>query len=233
VQPEPEVVSACDHLDRTDDRLRERIAELKGEPVDPATVECLRFGEPAEEVVAFAAESHASLIIAGTHGRTGLGRMLIGSVAERVWLSAPCPVLVLQGQSESQAAARRVLVAVDGSPSSTTALALALKLAADDAEIDAVNVVAPGRPIEPAREGLQAAIERALAPQPGRVRAVVESGDAAEVLARRAAEGGYDLVACGTRGHVGLERFLERSVARALSRVAPRFLVVREGRSKG
>jgi nucleotide-binding universal stress UspA family protein len=56
----------------------------------------LREGPSAATVVAFAAELAADLIVMGTHGRTGLGRLFLGSVAEEVLRKAPCPVLTVK-----------------------------------------------------------------------------------------------------------------------------------------
>jgi universal stress protein A len=56
----------------------------------------VREGGPADEIVEEAKEIKADLIIIGTHGRTGLPRALIGSVAERVVRLAPCPTLVVR-----------------------------------------------------------------------------------------------------------------------------------------
>jgi universal stress protein A len=53
-------------------------------------------GIPYEEIVAAAVKSDASLIVLGTHGRTGLDRLLFGSTAERVVRSASCPVLTVR-----------------------------------------------------------------------------------------------------------------------------------------
>ncbi len=50
-------------------------------------------GIPYDEIITAAARMDASLIVLGTHGRTGLDRILFGSTAERVVRSAPCPVL--------------------------------------------------------------------------------------------------------------------------------------------
>ena len=52
-------------------------------------------GLPAEKIVKLAREKQVDLIVMGTHGRTGLSHMLIGSVAERVVRFAPCPVMVV------------------------------------------------------------------------------------------------------------------------------------------
>jgi nucleotide-binding universal stress UspA family protein len=53
-------------------------------------------GEPAAEIVAYAKEKGADLVVVGTHGRTGLTHALMGSVAERVVRRAPCPVLTVR-----------------------------------------------------------------------------------------------------------------------------------------
>ena len=68
-------------------------------------------GDPAAEIVYAATDLDANLIVMGTHGRTGLGRLLMGSVAEAVSRRSPCPVLTLKapfpvGAAESAAAAK-------------------------------------------------------------------------------------------------------------------------------
>ena len=55
-------------------------------------------GMPAEEITNFAKSSKADLIVTGTHGWTGLDRVMMGSVAERVICNAPCPVLSVRDQ---------------------------------------------------------------------------------------------------------------------------------------
>lgn len=54
----------------------------------------VRVGEPAATLVQVAADYDAKLLIVGTHGRRGLDRLLLGSVAERLSRSAPCPLLI-------------------------------------------------------------------------------------------------------------------------------------------
>ena len=64
----------------------------------------LKAGVPWQEIVATAAEEHADMIVMGTHGRSGLDRLLLGSVTERVVRAAPCPVLTVrpdQGEPEA------------------------------------------------------------------------------------------------------------------------------------
>jgi nucleotide-binding universal stress UspA family protein len=53
-------------------------------------------GYPAEEILRAADKHHADLIIMGTHGRTGIDRIIFGSVAEKVVMAAPCPVLTIK-----------------------------------------------------------------------------------------------------------------------------------------
>jgi nucleotide-binding universal stress UspA family protein len=58
-------------------------------------------GDPATEIVRVARERAADLIVMGTHGRTGLSRLLMGSVAEQVVRQAPCPVLTVGGPTRT------------------------------------------------------------------------------------------------------------------------------------
>ena len=53
-------------------------------------------GRPAEDIPRVAQEIQADLIVMGTHGRTGLRRLLMGSVAEQVMRHAACPVLTVR-----------------------------------------------------------------------------------------------------------------------------------------
>ena len=67
-------------------------------PVDPriAVHHILLEGDPAREIVRYSRDAVMDLIVMGTHGRTGLERLLLGSVAERVMKEAPCSVLVVK-----------------------------------------------------------------------------------------------------------------------------------------
>src|ERR1700722_3731216 len=59
----------------------------------------LRTGNPYEEIVNAAKQIGADLIVIGSHGYTGLSRLLLGSTADRVLQYAPCPVLVVKDPS--------------------------------------------------------------------------------------------------------------------------------------
>lgn len=56
----------------------------------------LRLEAPAQEIAQIAADLEADLVVVGTHGRRGIARLLLGSVAEAVVRLAPCPVLVVR-----------------------------------------------------------------------------------------------------------------------------------------
>lgn len=58
----------------------------------------IRLGKPEDEIVKFANENGVDLIAMGTHGRTGLAHMLVGSVAERVVRTSKCPVLTIRSE---------------------------------------------------------------------------------------------------------------------------------------
>jgi nucleotide-binding universal stress UspA family protein len=60
-------------------------------------VATVRMGHVAQTIVDYAKDVGADLIVMGTHGRTGLAHLIIGSVAERVVRLAPCPVLTVGG----------------------------------------------------------------------------------------------------------------------------------------
>jgi nucleotide-binding universal stress UspA family protein len=54
-------------------------------------------GEPSQHIVRAARSKHADLLVLGTHGRTGLSKFLLGSIANRVVATAPCPVVTVRG----------------------------------------------------------------------------------------------------------------------------------------
>ncbi len=75
------------------EEMAERMAErLRTAGLDAVSVS--REGDPAEAIVAFAKSHEVDLVVLGTHGRTGLRRLLLGSVARNVSLHAHCSVLV-------------------------------------------------------------------------------------------------------------------------------------------
>lgn len=72
--------------------LQDLAASITDVPVETSVVT----GSAGAAIVQAAQDHHADLIVMGTHGRTGLGRLVMGSVAEQVLRHAPCPVLTIK-----------------------------------------------------------------------------------------------------------------------------------------
>lgn len=82
-------------------RVLQRVASA-----DP-TVRCtheLAFGDPATEIVRVAEQEGVDMIVIGSHGRTGLPRMLMGSVAEKVLRRARCPIVIFKQANKVESA---------------------------------------------------------------------------------------------------------------------------------
>jgi nucleotide-binding universal stress UspA family protein len=67
-------------------------------PQTSSPLEFIQVGKPASEIVRTAKEWPADMIVIGSHGRHGIQRALLGSVAEAVMRHAPCPVLVIRAR---------------------------------------------------------------------------------------------------------------------------------------
>ena len=67
-------------------------------PAQPAPLEFIHVGKPHDEIAKAAKDWPADLIVIGSHGRGGVERLFLGSVAEAVMRQAPCPVLVVRAQ---------------------------------------------------------------------------------------------------------------------------------------
>lgn len=106
-------------------------------------------GLPSEEVNAAAQAEDADLIIMGTRGKTGLAHILLGSTAERVIRTAPCPVLVApmkkeEGMENHGISLKRLLVPLDFSDCSLDALEYGAIVARQaDASIELLHVLEP------------------------------------------------------------------------------------------
>jgi nucleotide-binding universal stress UspA family protein len=94
--PPPPTVVRRDYNEEALTRLRDLIPD---DSRDTWAVE-IAIGHPAETIVRMAEERQADLIVMGTHGRTGLQHVLLGSVAEKVVRLAPCPVLTVRIRGE-------------------------------------------------------------------------------------------------------------------------------------
>lgn len=93
---EPGVIwNAIDDESR-EKHVREALAERLADDLFAAVQFKVAIGDPGHEIADYAEEVGADLIVLPSHGRTGITRLLVGSVAERVVRLAHCPVLVLR-----------------------------------------------------------------------------------------------------------------------------------------
>lgn len=219
--------------------VREQLAEIRerhgGQGVDISHVLIDGYADSALEEAA--AEMGAGLIAVGTHGRTGVKRFFLGSVAEKVVRVASRDVLVAR-PGHSAGGYQRILVPTDFSPLAELALQRATELAAAGATIDLFHCRPHPFPIYatyyPVGESAMVELDEAqAAAAEGSAEALVaryardgielryDSAESApaEAIIERAA--GYDLVAIGSHGRRGLRRFMLGSVAEATVRHSP------------
>lgn len=76
--------------------LEERLRQFRAPGLAAGLQYRVEDGDPATEIMHAARAMPCDLIVMGTHGRSGIGRLLIGSVAEKVLRRAPCPVLTVK-----------------------------------------------------------------------------------------------------------------------------------------
>ena len=96
--------SVIDSVVRDNQAALEKLADSKRHRAHLGQV-LLRTGDSRELINQTAKEVHADLIVMGTHGRRGVSRALLGSVAENVVRTAPCPVLTVRPHTVTHEAA--------------------------------------------------------------------------------------------------------------------------------
>jgi nucleotide-binding universal stress UspA family protein len=217
------------------------LAKMEDEFEDRGVSVSTRFEErdPADAIRAAAREPDVEMIVMGSHGRRGLDRLLLGSVAERTVQGAPVPVLIVR-ESEADAAKKieSILFATDFSEDAEQAERLVAKWAKRlGAEVEIFHAIretavlfAPyavsgssdweGELKESALlriESVRSRFEEAGVP----AKSKVVYGLASEEIIKRAEMTGTDLVAMGARGYSALQRFLLGSVAQRVLRHAP------------
>jgi nucleotide-binding universal stress UspA family protein len=186
--------------------------------------------EPADAILQEVRACGADLVVMATHGRAGLARAVLGSVAERIVAESPVPILLLRPGGHQPTRFRRLLVPVDETPGGGLALGLAVPLARETgAEIVLLEVVVPIAPyggVDPELTGpawddealasagryvttLGARLQRAGISAEGR--AVV--GYPGEAIVRTAHERGADIIVMSTHALTGIARALLRSTA--------------------
>lgn len=206
----------------------------------------LEWGWP-EQVILQQAED-CDLVVMGTHGRGGLERWIMGSVAQSVIARSPKPVLVVHERynpppSHEENPFRRMLIATDGSASGARAVQHGANLAMSlGAEVTLLHVAEPPlyylQPEGPWHESLdlleheahkrgQEVLEKALQ-QTAEVGIVAQSilihGHPTEGILQASQQ--HDLVVMGTQGHTGLKRLVLGSVAERVIRQSTKPVLV-------
>lgn len=198
---------------------------------------------PAPAILDYAKANDVDVIVVGTHGRRGVRRLILGSVAEEVLRMAPCPVMTIRPQPDDPESARTeidsLLVPVDFSKHSAAALRYAKELGAlFGARLDLLHVVE--ETLHPAFYGIamqsiydaQPDIEEKSVAQmrgmfenaPGpRVDVAYEArpGRAGSEIVSLAEDRGSGLIVMGTHGLTGLEHFLMGSTTERVVRRSP------------
>jgi len=194
--------------------------------------------DPAAAILRYARAAGVDLIVMGTHGRTGVSHLVMGSVAEAVVRDAPCPVLTVHQAPPD--GLRRLLVPTDFSGASDAALDCARAVQAQfGASIHLLHVLEeapiPGpfgselfvtEPPDARAARMREATDRlsrrvsAADRANGRVTADLLFGPVAATIAAYATDHRFDLVLMGTHGRVGLAHLLMGSVAERVIRAA-------------
>jgi nucleotide-binding universal stress UspA family protein len=228
--------------------LEELRARIGGRGVEVSHVVADGFADNA--LVQLSGDMGADLIVVGTHGRTGLRRFLMGSIAERVVRLAGCPVLVARAGGDGTGGYHRILLPTDFSVATPYVLETALEVAAPGATIDLLHCwqlpPMPGETYAPVKavQDVDDATRRSriAAARAAGARLIDRFADrgvtlSCHVLEDSAAHGiqtwldthPYELVVTGSHGRRGFRRFLLGSVAELTVRHSPCSVLVVHG----
>lgn len=205
-------------------------------------------GEPAEEIAAIVRAQRVSLVVMTTHGRGGLSRLWLGSVADELLRRVTAPVLLLRpGEHSFMAGSQRIVVGLDGSEQAERTLetAIALGALAPQASFLLALVIEPPQtvvlpmeaPLYAPPDWPEAQRSRATDYLTGLARRLGERGlevstcvrigpDVASQLADLARESRATVIALATRGARGVERLLLGSVTDKVIRIAEQPVLV-------
>jgi nucleotide-binding universal stress UspA family protein len=189
-------------------------------------------GTPATEILEFAAVWNPTLVVVGSHDRTALGRLLLGSVSRRIAVEARCSVRVARAAAADGPAPARLLVGVDGSTESLRAVRAVARRRWPPGS--AVHVVTAGGQGVPGAAGVAGAPRPLRWTRAARRRAEASLGAAglavafafptespADALVRLAESSGADAVFVGSRKPGTAGRLPHGSVSLAVASRAP------------
>lgn len=227
VRPVPSPYGPAELITRNADLTA--VARAEAEPVVanvPDDVEALLVAGVSvpHELDRLARAEHAALLAVGASHRGAIGRLLPGSVGERVLHGSPCPVLVVPG-SDGERTVRSIAVAYDGGQQSRRALRAATLLAERlDAALVLIGVTEPDHAVgDVLTARMRTLLEQAAAPllQRGLHTSIrLPIAKPGPGIAGACAED-VDLLVAGTRAHRPIRSALEHSVARYLVDHAP------------
>lgn len=227
------------------DETRAYLANLKAEwSGQGARVDiALPYGDPASEILQEIETRHVDMVVMSTHGRSGLGRWIYGSVGEKVLATSPVPVILVRPtghlpQLDSDLAHPTILVPLDGSTLAETALPHAVYLAQRlGGKLLLLRVVEraapafayPGTVIpplpdvsaNPEAELYLSVLAQRLGATGVTVQTAVREGWAADVIAYGSGEWHPTMIVMATHGRTGAARLLLGSVAVEVVRRSP------------
>ena len=188
---------------------RKNLCRLEEKILGIPHVLAIEHGEVWPAISELARKNDADLLVMGTHGRTGLRRLLMGSVAERVFRRAHCPVLTIGPGAERKPAEdiQCIVFATDFEAESKAAFAYALVIAQEsEAEVTMLHVErAPLEPLD-SPAVLESEAEKAMTAMiPEEVRSwfrprmLIRFGDPAAQILKVARERNADLIVLGAR----------------------------------
>jgi nucleotide-binding universal stress UspA family protein len=208
-------------------------------------------GAPVSAILEAAEADHASLLCLGTHGREGVERLVLGSVAEKVLRKARCPVLTVSEPGDERgpkkAVFKDILCAVDFATLSLKAVEYCLSLAQESGGLLTLVNTVEWFPDEPTWIGIPNASDyrsqmeeqvrtrlEEIVPREARewceIQVVVRSGKAYREILTVARERKADLIAMGVRGRNPLDIMLFGSTTQHVVRHAEcPVLTIREG----
>jgi nucleotide-binding universal stress UspA family protein len=231
------VVGEREHIDAYLAMMVARLARTHGVHAVPAVLE----GRPAELLAQYISAADIGLVVMTTHGRGGLGRLWLGSIADELVRQVTVPVLLLRhGAHPEGAAFHRIVVALDGTEQSERSLGPALGLGgiAAGAHYTLVRVIQPTTPMVtpvglyplPEGESIEDLAEAAgnyleevadwLREGGVTVDTRVLVGAPGEEIVTFASKDQSQLVVVGTRAARGMDRLLQGSVADLVMRSA-------------
>lgn len=224
--------------EKSTQRGEETLATLRDQAADvgvSATTHVIETSDTVHQAISdYATDHDADLTVMGTHGRTRLNRLILGSVTERTLRTSPVPVLTVHKDATLAPNFEKVLVPTDGSTAANIASDHGISLAAaTDAAIHIVHVVdltaiprgggsagVLNALKETGQQAIDAIINRANEADLRSIEASVLRGTPAQTILEYAEERDIDLIVMGTHGRAGLDRYLLGSITEKIVRVA-------------